>query len=403
MKKKMILFAVTVLAVALAAGLIGNLLIRRAESAGERRVENMIGAVAEEYPGAENNFVRGMADEEFRWEEEGSDILSSYGYDSGESVPEYRRFLYVFAVLTAALAAAALLFGYSVMLYAKKRQDRQKRALLTVMEDCLSENFRFAEKDLMPDGPDDSQFDDTLMRLAQTLELKTKKFNEEHDNTKTLVTDISHQLKTPISAMKVCFDLYLEAETEEERQEFIQRTKLQMDKLESLAASLVNISRLENSMITLNPEKTDLTDILVGVVNTVYQKASGKNTEIVTEDFEDVEVNVDRKWTVEALANILDNGIKYSPAGSMISIRVNKLFSFVRIEIQDQGIGIPKEERNKIFTRFYRGTDEAVKGQEGSGVGLYLTRRILEDQGGTVSVRPAAGGGSRLAGSHLRG
>ena len=135
MKKKMILFAVTVLAVALAAGLIGNLLIRRAESAGERRVENMIGAVAEEYPGAENAFVRGMADEEFRWEEEGSDILSSYGYDSGESVPEYRRFLYVFAVLTAALAAAALLFGYSVMLYAKKGQDRQKRALLTVMED----------------------------------------------------------------------------------------------------------------------------------------------------------------------------------------------------------------------------------------------------------------------------
>lgn len=397
MKKKMILFAVTVLAVALAAGLIGNLLIRRAESAGERRVENMIGAVAEEYPGAENAFVRGMADEEFRWEEEGSDILSSYGYDSGESVPEYRRFLYVFAVLTAALAAAALLFGYSVMLYAKKRQDRQKRALLTVMEDCLSEDFRFAGKDLMPDGPDDSQFADTLMKLAQTLELKTKKFNEERDNTKTLVTDISHQLKTPISAMKVCFDLYLEAETEEERQEFIQRTKLQMDKLESLAASLVNISRLENSMITLNPEKTDLTDILVGAVNTVYHKASGKNTEIVTEDFEDVEVNVDRKWTVEALANILDNGIKYSPAGSMISIRVNKLFSFVRIEIQDQGIGIPKEERNKIFTRFYRGTDEAVKGQEGSGVGLYLTRRILEDQGGTVSVRPAAGGGSIFA------
>ena len=95
----MILFAVTVLAVALAAGLIGNLLIRRAESAGERRVENMIGAVAEEYPGAENAFVRGMADEEFRWEEEVSDILSSYGYDSGESVPEYRRFLYVFHLI----------------------------------------------------------------------------------------------------------------------------------------------------------------------------------------------------------------------------------------------------------------------------------------------------------------
>ena len=150
-------------------------------------------------------------------------------------------------------------------------------------------------------------------------------------------------------------------------------------------------------MITLNPEKTALTDILVGAVNTVYHKASGKNIEIVTEDFEDVKVNVDRKWTVEALANILDNGIKYSPAGSTISIRVNKLFSFVRIEIQDQGIGIPREERNRIFSRFYRGSDETVKKQEGSGVGLYLTRRILEDQRGTVSVRSSAGEGSTFA------
>ena len=96
----------------------------------------------------------------------------------------------------------------------------------------------------MPDGPEDSQFTDTLMKLAQALELKTEKFNEEHDNTKTLVTDISHQLKTPISAMKVCFDLYLEAETEEERREFVQRTKMQMDKLESLAASVWSISRV---------------------------------------------------------------------------------------------------------------------------------------------------------------
>lgn len=102
MKKKMILFTVTVLAAALAAGVIGNLLIRRAESAGERRAENVMGAVAEAYPGAENAFVRGMADETFRWEKEGGEILSSYGYDGGEAVPEYHRLFRLFSGMTAA-------------------------------------------------------------------------------------------------------------------------------------------------------------------------------------------------------------------------------------------------------------------------------------------------------------
>ena len=86
--------------------------------------------------------------------------------------------------------------------------------------------------------------------------------------------------------------------------------------------------------------------------------------------------------------------IKYSPEGSVITIRAEKLFSFVRVEIEDRGIGIPKEERNRIFSRFYRGSSDAVKEQDGSGVGLYLTRRILEDQGGTVSVRSESGEGS---------
>lgn len=100
------------------------------------------------------------------------------------------------------------------------------------------------------------------------------------------------------------------------------------------------------------------------------------------------------KWTVEAIANILDNAIKYSQCGSDIQIRAQKLYSFVRVEIEDKGIGIPKEEQNKIFTRFYRGNNDIVKNQEGSGIGLYLSRSILEEQGGTVSVRSSLGKGS---------
>lgn len=167
-----------------------------------------------------------------------------------------------------------------------------------------------------------------------------------------------------------------------------------MDKLENLTAALINISRLENNMITLTPEDVSLTDVLIGAINTEYHKAVAGDVEIETEDFEDVELRLDRKWTVEAFANIIDNAIKYSPPHSVVTIRVNKLFSFVRIEIEDRGIGIPKDERNRIFARFFRGRADAVKEEEGSGVGLYLTRKILEDQGGTVSVKSKLGEGS---------
>ena len=156
----------------------------------------------------------------------------------------------------------------------------------------------------------------------------------------------------------------------------------------------MNISRLENSMITLDCRPVMMSEILVYAVNSVYHKARAKDIAVETEDFDDIGMELDIKWTGEALFNILDNAVKYSPAGSKVRITVSRLFSFVRVEIADEGIGIPPQERNKIFRRFYRGSDDDVRSQEGAGVGLYLCRSIIELQGGTVSVKQARTGGS---------
>ena len=188
----------------------------------------------------------------------------------------------------------------------------------------------------------------------------------------------------------------MESTAPTEKEAFLARCGLQIDKLESLSASLIHISRLESRMITLKPESASLVDVLVDAVNTVYHKAAEKNIEIVTEEFEDEKFCLDKKWVPEAIANILDNAIKYSPSHTPVHICVRKRSSFVRVEIEDRGIGIPKEERNKVFQRFYRGDHEIVKTQDGSGVGLYLSRKIIEDSGGTVSVYSAESGGSRF-------
>lgn len=99
-----------------------------------------------------------------------------------------------------------------------------------------------------------------------------------------------------------------------------------------------------------------------------------------------MEIPHDPHWTREAIANVLENAVKYSPADSCIQIRLMRRTSFLRIDIEDQGIGIDSREYSKIFQRFYRGSALQVKEADGSGVGLYLTRTILEAQGGSISV-----------------
>lgn len=367
-------------------------------------IGNLAGAVLAQEPDLEETVIAAIQDTDYRYLDQGVDTLSKYGYDRLAFLadnPYYGHVRTQFAGLLALflLSACALLTG-GFLFVVKKYRTRQRR-LLALLDDCLAENYDFLEQreEILKEMGD--SFADTLFKLGSKLQLKTTALSEERDYTKTLVTDISHQLKTPMSALKNCFVMYVEADTKEEREEFLKRCKMQIDKLENLIAALINISRLETSLITLCPEETDLTGLLVEAVNTVYMKALSKKITIEVcggeenaRQPETHRLKLDKKWTAEAIANILDNAVKYSPEGSRIDIRVKRLYSHVCIEIEDGGIGISKNEYNQIFKRFYRGADPRVRDSEGSGVGLYLSRRIIEEQGGTIMVRPAPQQGS---------
>lgn len=395
MKSKIIIYTATVMMVVAVLGILGSVLIHRAEAEEVKRVENIAGAVVEEYPQAEELFADAAMDGQMIYKDDGANIMSHYGYDEDMALRErYRTLQELYGALMALLFMVSIGFGYLAFFCAKRRQEKQAELILSMLDDCLSGDYAFVNDECLLKMLENQHFADTLVKLAESLKLKTERLDAEQDNTKELVTDISHQLKTPISAMKVCFDMSLEAESEAEKAEFLSRSRRQIDKLESLAAALINISRLENKMIVPEPRAVSIMEILIEAVNTVYHNAAAKNIGIEVEEFEDTELSLDRKWIIEAVANILDNGIKYSPEGSCVRIAVQKLFSFVRIEIEDEGIGIPRDERNRIFRRFFRGSSEKVRMQEGSGVGLYLSRKIIEDQGGTISIRSGTKCGS---------
>lgn len=363
---------------------------------------NIAGAILSKYPEAEQTLLCAMQDSHYTHLDEGFSFLEKYGYRQTMTMtdtPSYRSaLLSFFSLLTVFLLLYLTLSALGLFFFYKNHQSQESR-LHEILEHFLTDNYSLLADEAAVKPIFSASFTDTLLKLGHKLMTKTRILADERDHTKTLVTDISHQLKTPVSALKSCFTMCLEADSEAERSDFLERCRGQMTRLENLVTELVNISRLETSMITLKQEKILLSDVLTDAVNTVYEKALSKNItiELLDPDRENdshTPLLLDRNWTAEAIANLLDNAVKYSPAGSAITMRLHRFYSYISLEIEDKGIGIPGEEANRIFRRFYRGSDPAIRQTEGTGVGLYLTRRILEEQGGTISVKSAVGQGS---------
>ena len=377
--------------------LLGFTFVKKISVAEVHAVQNLAGSLLDEFPETESAFLEALQNPSPENQAQGAFLLSRYGYGESDffcKSPFYRQGMSACASMVLILSLLSSCSCLAFFHRLKREQDAECAKLLTLLEGCLSDDYDFLENPRNAPLLKREELSDAFLKLAKKLRLKSEILAREKDNTKTLVTDISHQLKTPLAAMKTCFSLFLEADTPDEREEFGRRCQFQLEKLEGLIASLLNISRLETAMIRLEPSAVSLTDILVDAINGIYEKAAAKRIRIDTEEFEDIPLFLDRKWSGEALLNILDNAVKYSPEETLILIRVAPLYSFVRVEIEDQGIGIPRSEYNRIFKRFYRGQNETVQRTEGAGVGLYLSRRILEEQGGTLSVKEARTQGS---------
>lgn len=216
---------------------------------------------------------------------------------------------------------------------------------------------------------------------------------QEKDKIKSLIGDISHQTKTPIANLLLYSELLQEEALSEEAMGSARAIREQAEKLRFLIDSLVKLSRLENGILTLSPEKQPIGPMLEKVCAAYRRKAEEKGLYLRLQSTEEWAV-FDGKWTSEALGNLLDNAIKYTREGG-ITVKTTPYELFLRLDITDTGMGIPEEEQAKIFTRFYRSED--VKEQEGVGIGLYLTREILTKQGGYIKVSSESGKGSTFS------
>ena len=208
---------------------------------------------------------------------------------------------------------------------------------------------------------------------------------KEKADLQSLLSDISHQTKTPIANLKMLNETMLTRPiSEEQRREFLQATGSQLDKLDFLIQAMVKTSRLEAGVITLEKKDVLIEETLVSAINGILAPMEKKNIELTVDCPEGLTISHDSRWTSEALFNLLDNAVKYTPAGGSIHVSVQNWEMYWKIDVTDTGRGIPEQEQATIFKRFYR--EEAVHEVDGIGIGLYLAREIITMQGGYIEA-----------------
>lgn len=294
------------------------------------------------------------------------------------------------------ILSVGLFAGIGCYCYFYKREKNLFTKLQQMLDDALDGNFhvsKFSETK-------QSLFENSFKRYLDNNQIFTENQKKQKEVIQELISDIAHQTLTPVSNLKLYTELLKESYADDER---IETVLEETEKLDFFIQSLVKLSRMENGIIAVHPVEQPVYELIEAVQRMYQLKAAQENIIFKVVPFETDSINktkmpvavYDLKWTMEAIGNIIDNALKYTPAGGNVTVKVEQYSFFVRIDISDTGIGIAEEEIPKAFARFYRSFD--VTDMPGVGIGLYLARYIVEAQKGYIKVFSKKGKGSTFS------
>lgn len=259
-----------------------------------------------------------------------------------------------------------LLYKYIVL----RGEMRELSDYIDKAVDGNLEITEFDEKEL-------SKIKSKLIKFLYSNQVKEKKISTEKNKTKDLIADISHQTKTPITNLS----LYISLLEDDPKDEYLEIIKYELNKLEFLIQNLVKSSRLESDIISLQKHQANLKDIVEDVLRE-FKVILDEKCIIIDLKAEDLIFALDERWLKEAIHNLVDNAIKYSPNGSTINISIYKSYLNYNLDIENECKDISEETLPKIFERFYRGKNSVSK--DGLGLGLFIAREIIEKHGGNI-------------------
>lgn len=287
------------------------------------------------------------------------------------------------------MALAALLLGLWFWLDARRTVRRLDRMLSTAIDGG------FGEESFDESAP--SALESRMARFLNGSARSLRGVQRQRESIQRLLSDISHQTKTPLANLRLYSSLLMEEELTPRQREQAQVIFQQSEKLSFLIETLVKLSRLETDVLAVTPKSQPLSPLLERVASQAKAAAEQKGIALQLHLQQQAEMKAlyDLRWTAEALGNLLDNAVKYTPPGGCIQVSATQYELFCRIDVRDNGIGIAEEEQAQIFGRFYRGRQ--VREQEGLGIGLYLAREIAQKQGGYLKLSSRPGQGSTFS------
>ena len=276
---------------------------------------------------------------------------------------------------------------------------RRKLTLFSEILCCTLDEMMNGKIDISQVAEEENLFykiNHRLVRLYEVMQESKNSVASERADLQELISDISHQVKTPISNLKMINATLLEQEVPQDKQrEFLLASGTQLDKLDFLMQAMIKTSRLETGVISLEKKQQPIYDTLAMALGSIFMNAERKHIQVEVNCPETLVVSHDRKWTAEALFNILDNAVKYTPEYGSIRVCVESWEMHLKVSITDTGKGIPENQQGAIFRRFYR--EEDVHDIEGIGIGLYLAREIISLQNGYIQVTSQVGTGSTFS------
>ncbi len=286
--------------------------------------------------------------------------------------------MWAYIVLTIAVVGCSLTAILCRRYVGKSFEDMD-----AILDRILARDEGMRRETLDEDGM--SKLNHKANRILDMCLAEVEQSKGEKETIQAFISDMSHQMKTPLAGVSMYSELLLEGGVSgDEQEEFLRRIKAGTEKLQWMMECLIKMSRLEVGAIQLAPVPTGVKRTISLAIGDVLAAAAKKNVNIEVAELDDVTLYHDGKWTREALANVLENAVKYSMPNGVVEVAVETMPMYTKIIVTDHGVGIPKEDWNKIFKRFYRGQN--VRDEEGAGLGLYLATLVLEKQGGYIMV-----------------
>jgi len=290
------------------------------------------------------------------------------------------------AIIVAVILGCAVITSIIINWKQKQMQD-EMAALVQKLDNALNGEVQ----EISYDESMDSNLTERLNKFVEVFDIQNSRVKKERDAIKVLISDLSHQIRTPLTNIMLYSGLLQERMLGHDEKLLADKIQNQAEKLDFFMKELVRTSYTETEMITLLPQKNSVEELINSSCQAAEMLALKKGI-LIEHERTKLRASFDMKWTIEAISNIIDNAIKYSADNSKISIKIIEYESFVCIKIMDEGSGIKEEEQGLIFQRFYRASN--AKEKTGFGIGLYLAREIFTRERAYVKIQSKEGVGS---------